>query len=455
MGQRRLGKRWLIALALVAALRVMLYAGIIPPWQGPDEPKHYEYVALLDRLHRSLDPKDVNLALERQIIESLAEFRYWEYWGRPTPEVLPATFVQIWGPSSTLLQRAPLYYVAIWPIYHLVRLQPLASQLLLLRLSGLLFFVPTILLCWALAREIYPGRPDLAVGAALVVTWLPQFTAENSILSNDALAYLIGAAIALVAIGGITRGWTLRRLLGMIVLLGIGFLIKRTVVLLLPLVLVALLLGTWSRGGLARGVFLAMLVLGGGTVALWKSPALVVRINHLALDYPTQLAEITNRSHYTASALPLYGSYASWLFDSFWAYLGWAARPAPAWTYQILLGVTAWAVLGTLYAVLRGRIGAMRVKSASRRALFTCLIGITGAALGAMLFYSLYFNPRAVPQGRYLFPVIGPIAVVLIGGIASLWPDRGQRWCVPALVTFTVAFDVWYVAAFLVPYFYG
>jgi len=455
MGQRRFGKRWLTVLALVAALRVMLYAGLIPPWQGPDEPKHYEYVALLDRLHRSLNPSDVNLALERQIIDSLAEFRYWEYWGRPTPEALPVNFVQIWGPSSTLLQRAPLYYVTIWPIYHVVRDLPLALQLLMLRLSGLLFFVPTIWFCWALAKEIYPNRLDLAVGAALVVTWLPQFTAENSILSNDALAYLIGATIAFVAVGGITRGWSLRRLLGLVILLGIGFLIKRTVVLLLPLVLVALLLGTWTRGGLTRGVILALPVLGGGSVALWRIPALLIRINHLALDYPTQLTEITNRSHYTASALPLYGTYASWLYDSFWAYLGWAARPAPSVTYQILLVVTVWAVLGALYIVLRGRIGIVRLKSTSRRAVLVCLLGVIGAALGAMLFYSLYFNPRAVPQGRYLFPLIGPIAVVLVGGIAALWPSRGQRWCVPVLVTLTVAFDVWYVAGFMVPYFYG
>ncbi len=455
MGQKQLGRRWLIVLALVAALRVVVYAGIIPPWQGPDEPKHYEYVALLDRLRRSLSPTDVDPTLERRIIESLAEFRYWEYTGRPTPEVLPVNYQQIWGLSSTLLQRAPLYYLVILPVYHMFRSQPLTFQLLLLRLTGLLFFVPTIWLSWALAREVLPNRPDLAVGVALVVTWLPQFTTENSILSNDAFAYLMGGAIAFIAVGGISRGWSARRLLGLVILLGIGFLTKRTVVLLLPLVLLALLFGTWTRGALVRSLFFAILLVGGGSAELWAHPALLVRLNRLALDYPTQLAQIFDPTHYTATALPLYGIYLSWLYESFWAYLGWAARAGPGFVYQALLLVTGLAFLGTIYAVLRGRIGFVALTSRSRRALLACVLGIVGAALGAMLFYSLYFNPHAVPQGRYLFSLIGPIALVLVDGIAALWPSQGQRWCVPALVSLTVLFDLWYVAAFLVPYFYG
>lgn len=447
-------QRWIVVLVLVAALRVAVYSAAIPPWQGPDEPKHYEYVAVLDQLKRPLSPADASPALERQVIESMLQFRFWHYLGRPTPEVPPADYRAIWPESYTLLHRAPFYYVLILPWYHFVKNAPLALQLQVLRLSGMLFFVPTVLLTWLLARRTFPERPDLSFASAIVVAWLPQFTAENSILSNDSLTYLFGVILALVAVGGIRRGWSLKRLTLLLGLLAVDFLVKRTVVLLLPLVLVALILGKWTWRAALRAIVLLVIVVCAGLVAIHVRPGLEARIAGLSLDYPTQLASIVDPSHYSLKALPLYGLFVTWVYESFWAYLGWAARPAPSTVYQLLLPFTALALVGPFVVAARGRLGGRKLDSAQRRILVTLPLGVIGAALGAMLFYSSYFNPQTLPQGRYVFPLMGPAVVSLVAGIGGVWPKRWQRWCAPSVATLVILFDVWYLVGFLIPYFY-
>src|SRR5687767_10010259 len=99
----------LFAFALTARLWV---AWTLPPWQGPDEPRHFEFAALLvekraelvsERRFISLD--DVSPRLQTDVIESMGRNHYWVYTNRPPPPTLPTTFYDVWGPSSTELGR--------------------------------------------------------------------------------------------------------------------------------------------------------------------------------------------------------------------------------------------------------------------------------------------------------------------------------------------------------------
>src|SRR4051794_15065345 len=86
----------ILSFALASRLAMALF---IPPWQGPDEPKHFEYPRLLIDLRtqlwaerRILNLGDASPVLEYVIIESMAEHDFWEYIGQPTPAVLPEDF---------------------------------------------------------------------------------------------------------------------------------------------------------------------------------------------------------------------------------------------------------------------------------------------------------------------------------------------------------------------------
>jgi len=47
-----------ILLMLLAFVRAAIYAAVIPPWQAPDEPQHFEYVRLVYDLGRPVSWSD-------------------------------------------------------------------------------------------------------------------------------------------------------------------------------------------------------------------------------------------------------------------------------------------------------------------------------------------------------------------------------------------------------------
>ena len=64
--------RILALIVAVFVLRAMLAIAIVPPWQHPDEPQHFEFVHILAR-QRQLDLSErVDFDLERSILSSMA-----------------------------------------------------------------------------------------------------------------------------------------------------------------------------------------------------------------------------------------------------------------------------------------------------------------------------------------------------------------------------------------------
>src|SRR4051812_38164658 len=102
----------------------LLLAVSMPPWQSPDEPKHFEYIRVLTDLRATLWAErrlprltDDLPKLQRAIVASLAEHHYWEGIRRPTPSPLPTRFSNVWpNGTHTQLHRPSLYYFLAAPI---------------------------------------------------------------------------------------------------------------------------------------------------------------------------------------------------------------------------------------------------------------------------------------------------------------------------------------------------
>jgi hypothetical protein len=103
----------LAALSGFALLARITVALVLPPWQGPDEPKHFEYAGLLVEKRHELwserrlirHPGDISPELQAAIIDSMARHDFWTYTNQRPPDRLPASFQEVWGPSSTDLHR--------------------------------------------------------------------------------------------------------------------------------------------------------------------------------------------------------------------------------------------------------------------------------------------------------------------------------------------------------------
>lgn len=113
----------------------------------------------------------------------------------------------------------------------------------------------------------------------------------------------------------------------------------------------------------------------------------------------------------------------SFFFSSFWGYFGWMHVPFVIGTpWEWALGVfCALGLVGLPLALWRLGPGAARQQ----------LSGLVGAALVAVLLPVLnaYAMPtsQALQQGRYLFPLIAPFALLLAVGQSALVPVRWHR----------------------------
>jgi hypothetical protein len=264
-----------LLLALLALFHGLLYAVLVPPWQIPDEPALFEYAALAASLGRVPTLSDSDPALERQIADSLVHARFFEYLtgkpASPPPQSLDQARELFFMPSQIGTDPPLYFFLAALPL-RLLAAQPIEGQLLALRVLGVLFTTGAVLCTYGAARELLPRHPCFALAAGALVLLQPMFVFVGAGAGNDSLANLLGAALTWTVLRTMRRGMTGRRAAGLLALMLLGALTKRT--LLPPVLLLVLAGGAWAIGRLpglrhrplvrlAIGLAVALAVLGG------------------------------------------------------------------------------------------------------------------------------------------------------------------------------------------------
>jgi len=313
----------------------------------------------------------------------------------------------------------------------------------LVRLLSVLFSGITVLTTYLIALEIFPDWKPLALGAAALNAFNPQFLFIGARISNDTAVTAFSALVLLGTIRLLKRGATKGRLVWLGVTLGLALLSKISALALLPLVAVGLAIrairqrspGSLFKWGLV--VFsLAFLIAWWPYLRNW----LLYR-DPLATN--VWLATVNLRLP-TPSLIEL--SEEFWGLEiSFWAVFGWMNVLVPEVIYQSLAVMTRLAALGLLFLVLRqfanrepesiiegGRFSTLIAKWQSflgsrRRLDRPAQLGLLLLGLWcALLFISLlrFMQIQFGAQGRYLFPAIPAISIFIFLGLSQFVPQR-------------------------------
>jgi hypothetical protein len=376
-------ERFVLALILAAYVGLALgYAFITPTWQNPDEPAHFNYVMHVVRTGTlpELRPGDWNSDLNFRVKTGEIPPEH--------PDVAGMRY-EAWQP--------PLYYLLAGGVMRVFGSGDLRHDVLLLRGLGVLLGGLTLLAAYVAGKRVC--CPALAVPAA--IAGIPMFTATSASVSADPMANLLAATLFLLLLRALTRSEPL--VLG--AALGLGILTKLALVVFAPLALLVSL----RRPRSALLVFaLALLVLTPWLVHQvttygWSDPLGTVRHDQVVFD---QLRFPGLTFEYARSWLTI-------TYHSFWGQFGWMAievheRLYWAWGLFTLLGA-----LGLMLGVLR------RAVPLDPRLLITVLVVLGTAA--AYVGYNLSFQQA---QGRYLFPALVPLCVLLVQGWASWLPPR-------------------------------
>lgn len=219
----------------------------------------------------------------------------------------------------------------------------------LARLLSVLAGAATVLVTYLIALEIFPSRREVALGAATINAFIPQFLFMSGAVSNDVLAAALCGWALLMVLRQVTGEPSFWSMVGLGCVVGLAALTKLSGLGLFVLVLVVLIWLAWYRRDFT-------LLLPGGLLVF--VPALVVAAwwylrNQLLYGDPLGLSVfldiVSRRDDFSWQAF-LYE--LSGVRISFWALFGWFNVPLDESLYRLydslsvvgLVGWPLWAV---------------------------------------------------------------------------------------------------------------
>ena len=313
----------------------------------------------------------------------------------------------------------------------------------------------TVLLTYRLGQRVWPQRPHLAWGAAALVAFNPQFLYLSGAMNNDVIAAAAGAGVLLLSLevvqvrarfpstsSGLAQkvrkvgpeGHQRRRLALLGLVYGLALLAKFHLLILGGIIALAVALGILSgtlagppSGGQGRGrswsvasvqwlhgmgivIGVAALVAGWWFFRNWSlygDPTGLNKVNELWLG---------RSAHGNWWALQQGLPY---LWSSLWGRFGYGQIPLPQPIYTALLILCLFALAGYAFRRRLGSLPGWRLKAA------LLLLGGTVLGFSAVVTYYILIQP-AGPMGRFLFPALPALAILLVEGL-DRWPPLKGR----------------------------
>jgi hypothetical protein len=459
---------WLCLILLLYLVLALVYGRVVPLAESPDELDHFRYVQYLlaERRFPVMAPEPAaNFTMEanQPPLYYLLAAATVAWVGDNEPLDLPLNACYTFDPHD--LGRRTFYrhtaaeafpYRGPYLAFHLARL-----------FSTVLGAV-TVVLAYALGRQLVPGDRWPAVGAAALLAFNPQFIFITASVNNDVLTACLGAAtlLAMVRAGQPLQADRGRRLhqptLLLALLLGLGLLTKYALLALWPLAFLAVLLGALRQAG-ATSLPRRSLAVGHRRLPLSSS---LLRRLLLLLLVPAAIA-----GWWYARAYYLYGDPLVWAvhleakrdqvlrdgtltagdlvqflvvhFQSYWLWLGWLKIKGPDWLY-LLLALPALAAAAGL-ALLVKRLRHEQAQGQPSSSTLLLIILSIAAVYASLLRYIVTINWSGY-QGRLAFTVAAPLAVMLATGLWALAGPRLVKGAGVALFFLAAATVPWLLA---------
>jgi 4-amino-4-deoxy-L-arabinose transferase-like glycosyltransferase len=435
LGPATIKRHWAIGLILIVFIALgVAYSLVTPIFEAPDEINHYFFVKHL------ADGKGLP-------VQGLESRGLWEQEGSQPPlYYLMGALATFWVDTSdaeTLLWYNPQANMGtpLDPgnknvIVHTERedfpFQGTALAVHLVRLLSVLLGAGTVLITYLIALEIFPQRRDLALGAAAINAFVPQFLFISAAVNNDNLVTFLSSLALLLLIRNTEYGihglFVLRIaysvLLGFV--LGLACLSKLTGLGLLILTAIVLVVESCRRRSpklLVRGVIalaVAMAVAG-----WWYARNWVLYRDPTGLN---MMLAVVGRRSLSPNPLSLWGEFRG-LRMSFWALFGWFSILVSPIAYALLDILSLLALVGLVIWVVRQWRGLFAPNYDNKckgfnefalRAVGILFLWVTLVLLGL----ARWALTTLGAQGRLLFPAISAISILLMLGLSQLVPGK-------------------------------
>jgi hypothetical protein len=393
-------------LVIVALGLLTVWSFVVPIFEGPDEFLHWQYAR---HLHE-----------ERQLPIYKPEFGEGNspplYYAAIAPiatrSITPPPAVWVDGRGGFAMPLLPRFWLGAaddWRHYWPIRYA---------RLATVLMSLVTVIVCARTGFEA-TGRASTALLTGGLVAFLPQFTFRGSQVSNDALVTTMAACTVWGMMTIVRRGFTWRRGTLTAIALAAAWLTKINALCLVPAFALVILTEPvpWRKRLVYMGVFGVTLAL----VAPWSIRNIMLygdpfAIGAMPTAVPLLIVERAIDRHWLVTV-------PRETFKTFVGYFGHATLKLPRLAYAAWLAFFAAGFAGLAWHAWRGERRESGEGGMSPR-LALILLTIIAGACAIVVRINLQFDQ---PQGRYLFPALPAIALMIAMGLES--------WRVPARLT--------------------
>jgi hypothetical protein len=401
-------------LALIFSLYFLLAVGyslLMPIWEAPDEPAHYHLAWYLARKHNYASYQ-VNYEAQQPRM-----FYYLGSWVIRALDKVNPKFSDYYLPKEFKYNiRIPVRRFEWSDENYRFLLGVYALRWINIVFGGLALWVN-----WKTFKQIAPEKPILRLGALAFAALTPQYLHIMSSVNNDALGTLAGASLFYLAIQVTRESSNLLDLLSIVLALVLALTTKLTV-LAISAALMMIVIWKWFFGlKQQRWLILSCLVI-----------LLSVGIFYIFFPETTQsaISEIKWRLFSFRKNAFTY-EYAKFILgqiiETYWGKVGWLAVGLPTWIFKFL---TVVGLIGMLLHTSR------LIKSGRGGPHFNSWIATWLVALFTILAVIRNGLTTNATQGRFLFPAIGALTLLMVVGWHDVLPERAQHYLPLVVIIF-------------------
>jgi hypothetical protein len=401
-------RRWLIVVFALYFPFAVMYSLLMPIWEAPDEPAHYHLAWHLARYGKYAS-QEINYEAHQP-----RAFYYLGSWiirvlDKVDPEltryVRPTEYKYNIRKPERRFEWTDENYRFVLGIY-------------LLRWVNIIFGGIALWLTWRTFKLIAPAQPALCLAALALAALTPQYLHIMSSVNNDALGTLAGALLFYLAIRLLVRPTKLLGLVSITLAILLPLLTKLNV---LPISVALLVILAWKWFfGFAHTRWLlysGLLVLLGAGIFYLLFPETGQSAMH---EVQWRLFSLRENA-LTVKYIKTITSQIVW---TYWGKVGWLAVGLPLPIIQLLTGLGLIGMILQIYYLIKSRTRGLPLG-----------LWLATWAIAIFTLLAVFRNGLTTfaTQGRLLFPAIGALSVLMIGGWHEVLPERFQRY-LPALI---------------------
>lgn len=397
----------LVALYLICAVG---FAAVTPYGEAPDEPNHLRYIEYLERFHampeialgnytgEAFQPPLYYMLGASIVVVARKATGYPSREAQLTPPLRQrSNDIEVSG-KLAFFEHPPGERWLFWPY--------------VLRAPSILMGLGVVLLTYATARALVPRPASSTVPlvATAFAALIPQANSIRASISNENLAELVGAWIMWMLVLHLNKPASKRRIVWLGIALGLAFITKISVTLLLLPVLWVL----WVRRESIRAMLKNWAILAACILVLsswFYLYRLIVYGDPLATDAWHALMPPDGVYHLT-DLFWFKEPFRYVLWDTFWGFYGFQRIAMPFEIYNGFTIVTLLGIAGGVYLLVRRALSRAQQESCA---------ALVGAIL---LMYILVIQGSTYLiawQGREMYPALSSICVLFglgLGGLA-------------------------------------